>query len=91
MIGFFLYNRIALFFVCIFMIFFIHYVSSNMFRLNNIVLRLNTLDKLNMMKSVDGQMLIYRLLRKFVKRSGINWFDLRDNYSLLKKYIRHKL
>lgn len=47
--------------------------------------------KLNHIKSVDGQMHIYKLLRKFVKRSGINWYDLRDNYDLIKKFIKHKL
>jgi len=43
------------------------------------------------LKSVDGQLRIYHLLRKFVRRSGINWYDLRDNKSLIKKFINHKL
>ena len=47
--------------------------------------------KLVDLKSIDGQIRIYHLLRKFVKHSGINWYDLRDNYSLIKKFINHKL
>jgi len=43
------------------------------------------------LKSVDGQIRIYNLLRKFVRHSGINWYDLRDNKSLIKKFINHKL
>jgi hypothetical protein len=43
------------------------------------------------LESVDGQMHIYQTLRKFVKKSGINWYDLRDNYPLIKQYLCHKL
>jgi hypothetical protein len=35
----------------------------------------------------NNQFLIYKLLRKFVKKSGVNWYDLRDNYSLIKEYL----
>lgn len=41
--------------------------------------------------SLDGQMIIYKLLRHFVKKSGINWFDLRDNHQLIKKYLSKKI
>lgn len=47
--------------------------------------------KLGLLESVDGQMCIYNLLRKFVKKSGINWYDLRDNYSIIKEYLNAKL
>jgi hypothetical protein len=47
--------------------------------------------KLSLLKSIDGQLYIYNLLRKFIKKSGINWYDLRDNYSIIKKYINVKL
>lgn len=47
--------------------------------------------KLNFLESVDGQMHIYNLLRKFIKKSGINWYDLRDNYSIIKEYLNEKL
>ena len=43
------------------------------------------------LESIEGQMHIYNLLRKFIKRSGINWYDLRDNYTLIKKYFTKKL
>jgi hypothetical protein len=47
--------------------------------------------KLNLLNSVDGQMHIYNLLRKFIKKSGINWYDLRDNYSIIKEYLNANL
>jgi hypothetical protein len=47
--------------------------------------------KLSFLDSVDGQMHIYNLLRKFIKKSGINWYDLRDNYSIVKDYLNAKL
>lgn len=47
--------------------------------------------KLNSLESIDGQMHIYNLLRKFIKKSGINWYDLRDNYSIIKEYLNANL
>jgi hypothetical protein len=47
--------------------------------------------KLAFLESVEGQMHIYNLLRKFIKKSGINWYDLRDNYSIVKEYLQAKL
>ncbi len=47
--------------------------------------------KLTFLKSTDGQMHIYNLLRHFVKKSGINWYDLRDNYSLIKEFLSKRL
>jgi hypothetical protein len=47
--------------------------------------------KLLFLKSTDGQMYIYNLLRHFIKKSGINWYDLRDNYSIIKEYLSKKL
>ncbi len=48
-------------------------------------------NKLTFLESVEGQMHIYNLLRKFIKKSGINWFDLRDNYSIIKEYLSKSL
>ena len=47
--------------------------------------------KLQFLKTTDGQLHIYNLLRHFVKKSGINWYDLRDNYSIIKEYLNKKL
>ncbi len=47
--------------------------------------------KVSFLNSVDGQMHVYNLLRKFVKKSGINWYDLRDNYPIIKEYLNKKL
>jgi hypothetical protein len=47
--------------------------------------------KKSYLESTDGQLHIYRLLRMFVKRSGINWYDLRDNYSIIKDFLSKKL
>jgi hypothetical protein len=41
--------------------------------------------------STDGIMKIYNLLRKFNKKSGINWYDMRDNYVIIKYYLEKKL
>jgi hypothetical protein len=43
------------------------------------------------LQSNEGKMKIYNLLRHFIKNSGINWYDLRDNYSLIKEYLSKKL
>lgn len=44
------------------------------------------------LESLDGQMYIYSLLRKFVKKYNINWYELRsDYYNLVKKYLAKKL
>jgi hypothetical protein len=47
--------------------------------------------KLEFIETNDGKMHIYNLLRKFIKKSGINWYDLRDNYSIVKEYLNTKL
>lgn len=47
--------------------------------------------KKDFLETTDGQLHIYRLLRMFVKRSGINWYDLRDNYSIIKEFLSKKL
>ena len=47
--------------------------------------------KLDFLESTDGKMHIYNLLRKFIKKSGINWYDLRDNYSIIKDYFKQYL
>ena len=53
---------------------------------------LNHLKKdLAFLKSSDGWKFIYKLLRRFVKNSNINWYDLRDNYRTVRDYIISKL
>jgi len=51
----------------------------------------NHKSKLKFIDSIDGQMHVYNLLRKFIKNSGINWYDLRDNYSVIKEYLNANL
>lgn len=41
--------------------------------------------------SVDNKMKIYQLLRKIVKKSGYNWYDLRNKYQLVREYVLRKL
>ena len=43
------------------------------------------------LSSEEGYKLIYNLIRYFVKRYNINWYDLKDNYSLFKDFLRAKL
>ena len=53
---------------------------------------LNHLEKeLPFLKSSDGWKFIYKLLRRFVKNTQINWYDLRDNYRTVRDYIISKL
>jgi hypothetical protein len=47
--------------------------------------------ELPFLKSSDGWKFIYKLLRKFVKNTQINWYDLRDNYRTVRDYIISKL
>lgn len=47
--------------------------------------------KKNYLQSNEGKMYIYNLLRHFIKKSGINWYDLRDNYTIIKKFLSKKL
>lgn len=41
--------------------------------------------------SVENKMKLYHILRKVVKKSGYNWYDLRDKYQLVREYIIRKL
>ena len=43
------------------------------------------------LKTEEGFKVIYKLIRYFVKKYNINWYDLRDNYSIVKDFIRAKL
>ena len=47
---------------------------------------------LKLMKSEDGYTIVYNLLRKFVKRNYVNWWDLRkENYLKVKDFFRYEL
>lgn len=48
-------------------------------------------DNENILSSKKGKYLIHTLLHKVIIKSGINWYDLRDNYKLIKKFIYLKL
>jgi len=43
------------------------------------------------LQSNEGKMHIYNLLRHFIKKSGINWYDLRDNYTIIKEFLSKKI
>jgi hypothetical protein len=47
--------------------------------------------KKSFLQSDDGYMHIYHLLRHFIKKSKINWYDLRDNHKIIKHYFSKKL
>jgi len=46
---------------------------------------------LNKLKSEDGYDIMHRMLKLFVKRGDTNWYDLREQYDLVDRYIKHKL
>lgn len=39
----------------------------------------------------DGYDIIYRMLKLFVKKGNTNWYDLSEQSSLVKDFIRYKL
>lgn len=41
--------------------------------------------------SVDNKMKLYHLLRRLVKKTSHNWYDLRNKYQLVREYLLHKL
>ena len=43
------------------------------------------------LKTNIGYELIYNILRQFIKKNHCNWYDLRNNYELVKDFIRYKL
>lgn len=48
-------------------------------------------NKLEILKSNKGYNVIYNLLREFINKGSNNWFDLRENYDVIKDYLRYKL
>ena len=43
------------------------------------------------LKTKKGYFALYNLLREFVKKHNVNWYDLKDKYSVVKDYLRYKL
>jgi len=43
------------------------------------------------LKTNVGYELIYNILRQFIKKNNCNWYDLRNNYPLVKDFIRYRL
>lgn len=43
------------------------------------------------LKTDVGYELIYNVLRQFIKKNNYNWYDLRNNYELVKDFIRYRL
>ena len=39
----------------------------------------------------EGKLCIYKILRKFIKKTNLNWYDLRKNKKNVKIYIYKKL
>jgi hypothetical protein len=46
---------------------------------------------LSKLKTNIGYELIYNILRQFIKKNNCNWYDLRNNYELVKDFIRYRL
>ena len=51
----------------------------------------NSTQLLPKMKTNIGYKIIYNILRQFIKKNNCNWYDLRNNYELVKDFIRYKL
>jgi hypothetical protein len=39
----------------------------------------------------DGEEIMHKILRLFVKKGDTNWYDLKIQKSLVKSYIKHRL
>lgn len=48
-------------------------------------------DKLKLLSSKEGVKIIYNLLREYTNKSNTNWYDLKDNYLIIKDYLKYKL
>jgi hypothetical protein len=46
---------------------------------------------LKKLKSDVGYEIVYKLIKIFVKNTGMNWYDLRSKYDLVLRFILHKL
>lgn len=56
--------------------------------MNNNLIKKN----IDFIKSKEGYEYIYRLIRKFVKKENVKWYELREkNYVLIKDYFIRKL
>jgi len=47
--------------------------------------------KYKILKSKDGYNIIYKILKRFVKKGNTNWYDLRDQKTLIMDYVKYKL
>jgi len=52
---------------------------------------LKTYNNIEFIESSKGHKLIYKILRSYVKKHKLNWFDLKEDYYLIKKYLLRKL
>lgn len=50
----------------------------------------NDEEKINYFKTFEGKKHINKILRQFVKKYNYNWYDLIDNYKIVKNYIYKK-
>ena len=46
---------------------------------------------LNKLKSDSGYDIIYKLLKNYINKKNLNWYDLRKTYNAVKDYLRYKL
>ncbi len=46
---------------------------------------------ISFIQTTDGYKHIYNILRKYIKKKKLNWYDLKDNTNSVKKYIKHNL
>lgn len=46
---------------------------------------------LSLLKTKKGYIYIYKLLHLFVKKTKTNWYDLQDNYYVIRDFMQYKL
>jgi hypothetical protein len=51
----------------------------------------NVKKSLTMLKSDKGYSIIYNLLRKYIKKNNLNWYDLKKYYNNIKEYLKFEL
>uniref|UniRef100_A0A6C0H8E2 Uncharacterized protein n=1 Tax=viral metagenome TaxID=1070528 RepID=A0A6C0H8E2_9ZZZZ len=53
--------------------------------------KIKTHNNIELIESSKGHKLIYKLLRLYVKKHKINWFDLKNYHYLIKNYLLRKV
>ena len=46
---------------------------------------------LSIIEGPKGYNIIYKLLKRFINNTNVNWYDMKEKYSVVKDYLKYKL